>query len=338
MISQLNGISLGRFLAALSITTLLSGCYISVDVTGGLGQVKSDSVDQDLTPDISCTELGGDCNHNYITDPLYVSGVKDNTITLTATPEPSYAFDHWEGICGGSSDPICETTVSLPKNVEAVFKYVGGDAAISELAFRNADMGNCVDDSASDNGWDTAYDVTALDCKDTHAYITNLSGIQALPNVTDISIVGDCLLGNLACGNPTVTDLTPLQFTAIQTLRLERVEQAAIDDNDPGFVNKTLILPELPDLTELHVVRYGLTPLMQSFKELPNLQTLDVQLNSITDIMPFVNSVGTNFQALYIDAENIPCDHFQALFDKLPSVTVNDQTTTGALNCIVAAP
>lgn len=335
MISRLNGISLSRFFIALCFTTLLSGCYISVDVTGGLGHVESDSVDQDLTPDISCTELGGDCDHNYLTDPLYISGVKDNTITLTATAEPSYAFVRWDGICGGSSNPVCKTTLSTPKKVEAIFEYVGGDIAVSEMTFRNSDLGNCVDDAAEVNGWNTAYQITALDCKDLHAYITNLSGIQALPNITDVSIVGDCLSGVYLCGNPTVTDLTPLQFTQIQTLRLERVEEAPIDENDPGFVDKSLTVPELPNLTELHVVRYGLKPQLPAFGTLPNLQLLDVRLNTITDITKFVSNVNSGFQALYVDASSIPCAQFQTLFDKIPGVTVNDQTSVGALSCVV---
>jgi len=68
-----------------------------------------------VTSDPAGIDCGSDCTESFL------EGTK---VTLTATPAPGSAFDHWTGGgCIGSG--ACTTTMSTSRNVKAVFTAVG---------------------------------------------------------------------------------------------------------------------------------------------------------------------------------------------------------------------
>ena len=69
--------------------------------TSGSGSVTS-------TP--AGIDCGSDCSEIYQTN---------TNVTLTATPEQGFVFDHWEGDCSGNSS--CELTINSSKSVSAIF-------------------------------------------------------------------------------------------------------------------------------------------------------------------------------------------------------------------------
>lgn len=322
-----------RFSLLLSTLTLF-GCNISVDIEGGLGDVRSGSTE--LLSDIWCDERGGKCAKSYLGDVLFLSGTKDS-ITLTASSnDEHYEFDHWEGNCNGSTNPTCEISLNWFHSPTAVFRYVGGpDLPVEDLNFAINQMEACLENSAGDNGWTLVSEVTEMRCDRSDAFVGSIAGIEALPQLQRLTIQGWCLFADQICSNPTVTDMTPLAYTPdLERLHLEQVEAAQLTEDQEPFEDNELDLPKLPALTHLTIRRYGLKPRLPSFRELPALQQLDVRDNPIEDISRFVNRLPDGFQSLWIDTETIPCEQLQALLDKQPGVLINDQADLATISCV----
>jgi Divergent InlB B-repeat domain len=72
---------------------------------GGTGSVQSEPAG------LTCN--GGSCSSDFSTG---------ETITLTAYPSDGSVFEKWTFVCSGSSNPVCEVTMDVPKLVVASFK------------------------------------------------------------------------------------------------------------------------------------------------------------------------------------------------------------------------
>jgi uncharacterized repeat protein (TIGR02543 family) len=67
---------------------------------------------------VTSNPAGIDCAGHC--EALYIEGT---SVTLTATPDDGYAFDHWSGDCTGTS-PTCQVTMTKDRAVAAAFRAV----------------------------------------------------------------------------------------------------------------------------------------------------------------------------------------------------------------------
>ena len=102
---------------SISGDTVAVGAYYDDDngADSGSAYVYGERLEYTLTINI---EGEGDVSQDP--SPPYYQG-DDTVVTLTATPDTDWAFDHWEGALTGSTNPEETITMDDNKNVTAVF-------------------------------------------------------------------------------------------------------------------------------------------------------------------------------------------------------------------------
>lgn len=153
------------------------------------------------------------------------------------------------------------------------------DSLISEIIFSDANLSNCLSDSAALNNWQFANEVTELDC-DGYNIIT-LDGIENLTALTDLDL-----------GNNQITDITTVaNLTALAKLNI--------------IINDIVDISPIANLTALTSLSLGSNEIndISPVVNLTSLRTLSLSSNEIIDISPLADLTALN--TLYLSNNNV---------------------------------
>ena len=199
--------------------TRIGNVSLSSTSTSGFDSIPVPSTTQTYTLSTSIPEGGGEISQS----PDYETYTPGTAVTLTATPEIGYTFDHWDGVDSGSSEKTTTIAMDSNKNVTAYFKLkdttppdilaveVSSPTDISATMTwqTGEDATSQVEYWKTDGGHET----TALDDDLKQSHTVRLTGLE--PSTTyHFRIKSVDASGNQATSNTkTLTTLNPMRVS-----------------------------------------------------------------------------------------------------------------------------